>query len=247
MVRPTRSQREGITPRRVTAWVIAAFVGGAVVALSFVGASYPQEMAEEAKAPEVVASVSDEPVRRPTRELPCTAPDEPTQFRLYSLAQQFEGLALTTILRRCDDSPFDPSNGRANFVSYIYGSCDPQPTAGDPEGGCAPPIEVQVWPACERSIADYGASHVASTATSLAQRRGVPSADFGDRIELYSDDSSVVVFAASPQLAERVVDGLMVAARNTPATDVAFEAETAGALPVPDDRSLTGGLPCARR
>jgi hypothetical protein len=39
-----------------------------------------------------------------------------------------------------------------NDVTFIYGTCDP--SGG--EGGCAPPLEVQVWSACARNPSMYG-------------------------------------------------------------------------------------------
>ena len=58
------------------------------------------------------------------------------EFPLYDAGDRVDGLPLVAVLGR-DDT--------ADFVSFVYGDC----TAGDDEG-CAPPAEVQVWPACRR-------------------------------------------------------------------------------------------------
>src|SRR4051812_32815613 len=76
--------------------------------------------------------------------LPCTDENGASvDVPRYSAGASFEGLKQTKSFRRCDaPSPM----GRANFVSYIYGSCDPQP-----DQGCSPPMEIQTFPACERN------------------------------------------------------------------------------------------------
>ena len=50
-----------------------------------------------------------------------------------------DGLSLTAVVR----------GGDAGYVSFVYGDCE----AAD-DAGCAPPAEVQVWPACLRHLAD---------------------------------------------------------------------------------------------
>ncbi len=57
---------------------------------------------------------------------------------LYSAGDRVDGLPLAAVLRR-DDA--------AEFVSFVYGDC----VAGD-DAGCAPPAEIQVWPACRRNL-----------------------------------------------------------------------------------------------
>lgn len=39
---------------------------------------------------------------------------------------------------------------RANFASLIYGDCE-----ASSDAGCAPPLEIQTWPACERNAGTY--------------------------------------------------------------------------------------------
>ncbi len=88
------------------------------------------------------------------KHLACTPADVPANFRVYSLGSSFDGLPLTAVLRQCEDPGLDASIGvdaRGNSTSYIYGDCE-LPMG---EGGCAPPLEVQVRPACERSVSDY--------------------------------------------------------------------------------------------
>lgn len=190
--------------------------------------------------PEVVSTIGERPVRTVPSALACTEATEPANFRLYSLGASFEGLPLTTVIRRCDNAP--PAelvglDGRANYVSFIYGDCQPPP-GGD--AGCAPPLEVQVWPACERSVADYPAD----LRPSLTQRRGVPSAAIADRIELYAD-STVVIFANDRGLADRAVSGVQPTPGNEAPATTPPELEQTETLPSPPPGAVSGKLGCA--
>jgi hypothetical protein len=73
---------------------------------------------------------------------------------------------------------------------------------------------VQSWPACERNIALYSQypGPEGPTPYTLTTMRGVPAAVFddGDRIEVYTGDATVVVFADDPAVAQAAVDSLRV-------------------------------------
>jgi hypothetical protein len=119
------------------------------------------------------------------------------EFTLFDAGTSVDGLPLTAVLRR-DDT--------ANFVSFVYGDC----VAGD-DAGCAPPVEIQVWPACARNLALYDAGHAAAgPAPEPAVVRGVPGAlfDGGTRLELETGRSTVVVFAGSRARVLRVAAAL---------------------------------------
>lgn len=92
-------------------------------------------------------------------------------------------MTVLPLIRRCD-APYACESVRANYVSYIYGSCDVDP---DIDGSaCVPPVEIQTWPACERSYADL----TVGLATDLlgpipalgSQARGVPIIEFDDEL-----------------------------------------------------------------
>jgi hypothetical protein len=134
--------------------------------------------------------------------LPCTAADQRLNFSNSWAGQSFEGLPLTAVLRRCDRPvPGDP--GRANYVSYIYGDCNP---AGSDEG-CAPPIEIQSWPAAEVTRQMF------STATPDGEPRpgthisveGMPATkyDGGAQLVIFGPQSTVMVFGRDPARVER--------------------------------------------
>jgi len=115
------------------------------------------------------------------------------EFPLFSAGDSVDGQPLTAVLRRDD---------RANFVSFVYGDCEAE---GD--AGCAPPAEVQVWPACRRNLGLYdGAAVRPGPVPEPVRVRGVPGAFFdgGTRLELETGRSLVVVFARSREQALRI-------------------------------------------
>jgi hypothetical protein len=124
----------------------------------------------------------------------CFDADGGQALKPYSLGREFEGLALETVLLQCD------GRARADTISFIYGDCE-LPQAG--EGGCAAPLQVQVWRACARTYRDYSPG----SRPPLLRRRGVPVADSGRQIEVYTA-STVVIFADDPSLARRAVFAL---------------------------------------
>ena len=98
-------------------------------------------------------------------------------------AHQRRGLLRSTV---------EPLPTRRNFVSFKYGTCDPTP-----EAACGAPLEIQIWPACERNRSMYtltpdpdGPGPLSATPlprTDL-RSRGVPASFFenGHRLELYT-------------------------------------------------------------
>jgi hypothetical protein len=118
------------------------------------------------------------------------------EFPLVYAGERVDGLPLVAIVRR-DDT--------ADYVSFVYGDCRP-PSA---EGGCAPPAEIQVWPAGRRNLGSYDVSRGGSVAEPTTIR-GSPAAffDAGTRLELYTAQVTVVVFARSRERVGRIADAL---------------------------------------
>jgi len=117
--------------------------------------------------------------------------------QLFDAGEQVDGLPLTAVLGR---------DGSARFVSFVYGDCRPADDVG-----CAPPVEVQVWPACTRHLGLYrGAELGVAGEPERAVVRGAPAAflDGGTRLELQTGRSTVVVFAGSRARVERVAAAL---------------------------------------
>jgi hypothetical protein len=145
------------------------------------------------------------------------------EFPLYSAGERVDGLPLAAILRR-DDT--------ATYVTFLYGDCTP-----DDDAGCAPPAEVQVWPACRRNLALYDVVHPAAPAVEPVTIRGVPAAflDDGTRLELQTGRSTVVVFADSRGRAVRIAEALRA---------VNGSIAVGSPLPQPAPGALEGTLGC---
>ena len=141
---------------------------------------------------------------------------------LYNAGEAVDGLPLTAVLER-DDT--------ARYVSFVYGDCE---ASGDT--GCAPPAEVQVWPACRRSLALYGASVPGGPAVEPATVRGVPAAFVDDdRLELQTGRVTIVIFAGSRARLLRIARALRAADGSVP---------DAVPLPAPVPGALEGRLEC---
>ena len=136
----------------------------------------------------------------------------------------------------------------ADYVSYIYGDCE-YLKSENIEGGCAPPLEVQTWPACRRSLANYTYEGKAYPYEPLPDERGAEVASFeeGGRLELYSGSSTVVVFANDPALAQKVLSLLRPQAPDSPPATRASELDTdvPQELAAPEPGATEGKLTCA--
>ena len=141
---------------------------------------------------------------------------------LYFAGERVEGLQLVTVLRRSDT---------AEFVSFVYGDCTPED-----DMGCAPPIEIQVWPACRRHLALYGPSP-SGPAVERTIVRGVPAAvlDGGAQLELQTGRSTIVVFGDSRGRVTRVARALRAVGGSPSAPQ---------ALPPPEQGTPDGALTC---
>jgi hypothetical protein len=130
-----------------------------------------------------------------------------SDFSLYSLGQSFEGLALTSITYR-DDPIAANEPSRANYVGYIYGDC----TIAAGDEACAPPLEVQVWPACVRNASSYQLTPTPGSELPHTDVvvRGAPGAVYEDgyRLEVYTGDETVVIFGSNQAQLFRAADSL---------------------------------------
>ncbi|MEO6487979.1 MAG: hypothetical protein ABIO78_08585 [Thermoanaerobaculia bacterium] len=145
-------------------------------------------------------------------------------FPVYYAGDSVRDIPLVAVLRR---------NDSATYVSFIYGECDAR---GD--AGCAPPGEVQVWPACRRNPSLYaGLRSSISPVPEQTTVRGVPAASFedGHRLEIQTGVSTVVIFGDSPQFVLELANAL----RGTN-NDV----HPGAALPPPHPGAVDGSLPC---
>jgi hypothetical protein len=147
------------------------------------------------------------------------------RFPIYNAGDSVDGYPLVGLLH--DTHPTE-------VVSFIYGDCTP-PRApdGSYDGGCGPPVQVQVWPACLRNPTLYGGAS-GSPAPVRTTLRGLPAASFegGNRLEIQTGTSTVVIFADSPAKVAAALRGV----NNTVPTGVDLPAPAAGAM--------TGDLVC---
>lgn len=110
------------------------------------------------------------------------------------------------------------------------------------EGGCAPPLQIQIWPACDRSLQDYyfnstdGHPVVEYELTSV---RGVPAARFADgMMEIYTGNVTVVVFADEEALRREAIENLRGA------NALAGGISPGENLPAPVAGAMSGELTC---
>jgi hypothetical protein len=146
-----------------------------------------------------------------------------SDFPIYYAGQSIEGFPLVAVLRR-DDT--------ADYVSFIYGDC-----VVTSDTGCAPPAEIQAWPACKRNLRLYDATTPGTPIPDAATIRGAPAAFFedGQRLEIQTDRATVVVFAASKEVALRVANALQ---------GVNVDVSPGMPLPLPVPGAVEGKLPC---
>ena len=109
-----------------------------------------------------------------------------TDFPLYDVGESFQGWPLVAVLRRKDTGRFAGEHIRPNYVSFIYGDC----LATDDQG-CAPPLEIQISPACLYTPAD-----IALPAEARLKIRGVTSSVFeeGAKLALVAGRSTVTIY-----------------------------------------------------
>lgn len=165
-----------------------------------------------------------------------------TDFALYYPGESFAGMPLTNINRAKYHSPEAP--GPADYVAFTYGGCIP---ASDT--GCPFPLEVQVWAACARnpSMYTFGFQPNAGEATKV---RGAAAAFFedGGRLEVYSGDVTIVLFADEQAQLLNAAEQLVPA--NAEAVALQEEALRSGLtadeedLPPPTAGAMEGQLKC---
>jgi hypothetical protein len=178
-------------------------------------------------------------------KLPCTGLKDPINFEIFSAGPSPAGLTLTGSGRRCDAGvPAD--EWPSNYVSYAYGDCQIPENAT----GCQRPLEIQSWPACQRSIADYTFEGKPLPYRKLPRYGGaeVVELDFAieSRIEVYTKSATIVIFATDRELGREAVRLLRPQEKGRPP---AMGPDSLGGrlpdgLDAPRDGSMEGVLPC---
>lgn len=175
--------------------------------------------------------------------LPCTGPTEPINFEVFSAGPSVAGVPLTDFTRRCGGmSPADEPP--ANFTNYFYGRC----AISEGATGCAPPLQIQTWPACERAFADYSYEGKEQPSRQLPSIGGAEVVEFltDGRIEVYTKSSTIVVFSENPDLAKKALTQLRSQRIGQRPARKAEElkGEPEENLGVPSDGAVEGELSC---
>jgi hypothetical protein len=131
------------------------------------------------------------------------------RFRAYYLGASFRALDGHDADVYCSREPAPGYPGSAS-VSYGYGDCH---AAGD--NGCALPLEVQSAPLCERHPALYEDEPGHRYPHRSLRIRGVPAASYdgGTRLEVYTRQTTIVLFGERPKLLRRAARVVHLAPR----------------------------------
>lgn len=125
------------------------------------------------------------------------------EFPVVWLGESFQGLNLTSILR--DDYLQEQPTGYepvpVNALSLVYGSC-----TASADTGCAPPLEIQIWPKCLKPLSETDVPQ--ADHPELDVTAGLPSLHLVDHIELATGSETVLVFGDSDALREAAAEAL---------------------------------------
>ncbi len=151
------------------------------------------------------------------------------EFPVYYLGDLSADLPLRVVLR-------GETTGPVEDIDFVYGDC-----RATFEQGCAPPVEVQIWPACIRNLAMYTPSGPLPLPRAVqpvrATVRGVPGAFFEDfhRLELQTGISTIVIFGQGYDAVLRIAQGLR---------GLNVDVGPRAPLPPPSPAALAGKLSC---
>lgn len=177
--------------------------------------------------------------------LPCTGVEAPINFEIFSAGPSIAGVPFTGVQRRCGGSaPADEPS--PDFINYIYGHCEIPAGAT----GCEPPLEIQTWPACQRSLGDYSFEGHPVPFRRLQDVGGAEVVEINfmvdNRIEVYTKSSTIVIFANTPDLAKKALGSLRSQQiGKPPATEPQeLNGEPGQGLGPPIPGAMKGDLPC---
>jgi hypothetical protein len=152
----------------------------------------------------------------PSDTAPCLKRRHLPAFTAYSLGGKFEGLPLTDRSRLCFAPPgyvrlVGPGPRSVAWTSLaVYGTCMPEGASGS----CGPPLEIESWPECDLNFSPFGERKDLrpTTSFSLSGSYKIPTVVLEARqptqLGMYTGQTTVVIFADSPQLARRAAHAL---------------------------------------
>jgi hypothetical protein len=205
--------------------------------------STPSRVTSEGEHHPLYELVSTHERVRNHEALPCTGSKEPINFEIFSAGPSVAGVPLTDFTRRCGGTtPVDEPP--ANLTNYIYGHCE----IAEGATGCAPPLEIQTWPACQRAFADYSFEGEPLPHRRLPDLGGAEVVEFlmDGRIEVYTKSSTVVIFAENPAIAREALTLLRSQETGKPPATQAEELQgkPEEGLEPPSDGAMEGELSC---
>jgi hypothetical protein len=156
-------------------------------------------------------------------------------FSAYYVGSEFRGHSLKKRLRICNE-PYPDEPVRGNYISYLYGDCEP-PT----DGGCPYPLEVQTAPACEWNPSVFS-PHLHRESLRV---RGVPAAYLSQQkqLQLYTGDATVDIYGHDK---EQILDAAE-SLRSVPEDQRPEKQPVRGPgvdLPAPARGAIEDELPC---
>jgi hypothetical protein len=110
--------------------------------------------------------------------------------------RDFDGFALFYAGDSVDGHALESAQAVPLGASFVYGTCEPPPVL---EGSCAPPVQIQLIPACLTRLA------LPPERTSV---RSVPGSLGGHRLELLSGDARIAIYAEHPLAVARALRGI---------------------------------------
>jgi hypothetical protein len=196
----------------------------------------PSDLAEQAPvvppAPALVPGLKD-----------CTTIVQAANYRYFSLGLSFEGLSVTQRLRTCEQPNEEDWAVRSNDVTFIYGDC----TVGAGDAGCEPPLQIQSWPACENSRADYAEGPDGEPVPRQDLTiRGTQASLFDDltSLEIYTGKTVIAIYGRDAAQVRRAADAVRAEPLNQAPINGPTATSPGGNLDPPAAGSLEGTLTC---
>jgi hypothetical protein len=150
-------------------------------------------------------------------------------YPVYYAGPKVAGLPLEEIL-----GVIGEKNQPDSCCTFIYGSCTPSPGT---EGSCMPPLEIQVFSACERGVGALNQKRYLYDFHGAKAAGGKKGGVGSSSIEVFTGRTTVIVGSGDPSVLETAARQL----RSVRAT------QPQSSLPPPARGSLWGKLPCQRR
>jgi hypothetical protein len=149
-------------------------------------------------------------------------------YPLYYAGDEIAGNELDDISGE-DDWQHNPDQQSVGFT-FFYGTCDPTPDGPFDEGGCAPPVQIQVSSICDRHPGLY------SGKPDVFDLRGAKASANGGGLEIFTGRTTVVIFGERELMRPTIHQLRRMDQDATPSR-----------LPPPVPGGVQGRLPCQHK